>query len=74
MARKVYITPAEVKAIRLALGVTQAVAAEMVYVSQPAWARWETGENNPSRQSAVLIRRLEKENKGADLTNQKVMV
>ncbi len=58
MVRKVYITPAEVKAIRLALGVTQAVAAEMVYVSQPSWALWETGQRNASRQSATLIRGL----------------
>lgn len=36
--------PAEVKAARLAAGLSQAKAAELVYRCRRAWQKWEYGE------------------------------
>ena len=53
------LTPERIKAIREALGLTQAEAAERVRVSQSVWSAWERGTRTPSRQSELLIRFLQ---------------
>jgi DNA-binding XRE family transcriptional regulator len=37
-------SPAEIKSTRLAAGLTQTEAANLVYVSLKGWQRWETEE------------------------------
>lgn len=37
-------TAEQIRAARLAAGLTQQQAAELVYMEQRGWARWESGE------------------------------
>lgn len=54
-------TPAAIKKLRDALGLTQAEAAVKVSVGQGVWAAWERGIRNPSRQSQMLLDHLQAE-------------
>jgi len=44
-------TPTEIKAARLAAGLTQTEAAKVVYVQLLAWQRWESEETVPTHRT-----------------------
>jgi len=44
-------TPEEIKAARLAAGLTQSEAAALIYVHLKTWQKWETGEELPSHRA-----------------------
>lgn len=48
-------TPAQIKALRRRLKLTQAQAAGKVGVGQAVWSAWESGVRKPSRQSRILL-------------------
>ena len=49
-------TPAELRAIRARLGLTQARAAELASVSTRAWIKYESGERSIPRPTWELFR------------------
>jgi putative transcriptional regulator len=58
---KLPATPAEVKATRKALRVSQAAFAELVGVSAPSVKAWERGARRPDGVASRLIRLLKKD-------------
>lgn len=51
-------TPADVRALRAQLGLTQAQMAARVYASRGGWIKWETGERSmPAAEWAVALLR-----------------
>lgn len=51
-------TPAEIKKKRLAAGLSQAAAAELIYCSTPTWQQWENEEGKTTHGGNNVHRRM----------------
>ena len=54
------MTPAEIKALRERLGLTQAELAQKLDVALSTVSRWESGGRKPHRRTIKDLRRLER--------------
>lgn len=52
------LQPAELKALRMRLGLTQKEIGELLQIGEKSWTRWEGGKARPSRSMNVLLRAL----------------
>lgn len=52
------LTPAELKALRARLDLTQKEMSELLQMGEKTWTRWESGAERPSRSLNVLLRAL----------------
>ena len=55
------LTPAQIKTLRIRLGLTQKQISRLLQVGKKSWTRWETGKERPSRSMNVLLRALSDE-------------
>jgi putative transcriptional regulator len=53
--------PAEIRALRQRLGLTQAAFAERYHISPRVVANWESGRDGPSGSAATLLTLIERE-------------
>ncbi len=49
------LTPAQIRALRQRLGVTQKQISELLQIGDKTWTRWETGRERPFRSTNVLL-------------------
>jgi DNA-binding transcriptional regulator YiaG len=49
------LTPDQIKALRMRLGLTQPQISELLQIGEKTWTRWETGRDRPSRSINVLL-------------------
>src|SRR5438067_1401369 len=52
------LTPAQIRSLRLRLGLTQRRISQLLQIGEKSWTRWETGKERPSRSLNVLLRAL----------------
>lgn len=53
------LLPAQMKALRERLGLTQKEMGELLQAGEKSWNRWESGRHRPSRSINLLIRALD---------------
>jgi len=53
------LLPAELRAIRERLGLTQSQIAEQLKIGEKSWSRWESGRHRPSQSMNLLVRALD---------------
>jgi putative transcriptional regulator len=60
VADPVKVSPAELKAVREALQLSQAVMARRLRANDRTYQNWEQGKSKPNAQAALLIRLVER--------------
>ena len=53
------LLPAELKALRERLCLSQSQIADMLEIGEKSWSRWESGRHRPSRSMNLLIKTLD---------------
>ncbi len=49
------LTPEQIRALRLRLGLTQKTISELLQIGEKTWTRWETGRERPFRSINLLL-------------------